>query len=207
MFLSVGVLAALPALLTAIPMSECEEGEGSLYDHTLQLLDQSRNVSLSDYEGKVVMLVNVATYWGYASQYPDFNALKQSYDGDFEVLAVPSSNFFNQEPSGDPEELMNAIRHVRPGNNFNPDFPLFSRCDVNGANRIPLYSWVLSRCEAPVPFFQDPKMLYYTPISKEDIRWNYEKILIDRTGQPYRRYAPSVEPMEMEEDIQYLISL
>ena len=62
MFLSVGVLAALPALLTAIPMSECGEGEGSLYDHSLQLLDQSRNISLSDYEGKVVMLVNVATY-------------------------------------------------------------------------------------------------------------------------------------------------
>jgi len=58
-----GVLAALPALLTAaIPMSDCREGEGSLYDHSLQLLDMSRNVSLSEYEGKVVMLVNVATY-------------------------------------------------------------------------------------------------------------------------------------------------
>ena len=54
-----------------------------------------RNVSLSEYSGKVVLLVNVATYWGFASQYPDMNALKQTYDGDFEILAVPSSNFFN----------------------------------------------------------------------------------------------------------------
>ena len=59
----VGVLAALPALLSAaIPMSDCREGEGSLYEHSLQLLDMSRNISLSEYEGKVVMLVNVATY-------------------------------------------------------------------------------------------------------------------------------------------------
>jgi len=63
MFVRAGLLAALPSLLSAaIPMSDCREGEGSLYDHSLQLLDLSRNVSLSEYEGKVVMLVNVATY-------------------------------------------------------------------------------------------------------------------------------------------------
>eukprot|EP00091_Calanus_sinicus_P001190 TRINITY_DN11156_c0_g1_i1.p1 TRINITY_DN11156_c0_g1~~TRINITY_DN11156_c0_g1_i1.p1 ORF type:complete len:103 (-),score=22.25 TRINITY_DN11156_c0_g1_i1:191-499(-) len=102
---------------------------------------------------------------------------------------------------------MNAMRYVRPGNGFEASFPQFSRCDVNGENRIPLYSWALSRCEAAVPFFQDPKMLYYTPISREDIRWNFEKILIDRTGQPYRRYASSVEPMLIVDDIEFLISL
>ena len=62
MLLKSGVLAAMPALLTALAMSECKEGEGSLYDHSLTLLDQSRNVSLSEYQGKVVMLINVATY-------------------------------------------------------------------------------------------------------------------------------------------------
>jgi len=78
---------------------------------------------------------------------------------------------------------------------------------VNGENRIPLYSWVLSRCDPAVPFFNDPKMLYYTPLSKEDIRWNFEKFLFDRAGQPYRRYAPTVEPTLMVEDIEYLLSL
>ena len=63
MYLSAGVLAALPALLTALgPMTSCGEGEGSLYDHSLELLDGSRIVPLSEYEGKVVMLVNSATY-------------------------------------------------------------------------------------------------------------------------------------------------
>eukprot|EP00092_Neocalanus_flemingeri_P034135 GFUD01037122.1.p1 GENE.GFUD01037122.1~~GFUD01037122.1.p1 ORF type:complete len:103 (+),score=22.67 GFUD01037122.1:353-661(+) len=102
---------------------------------------------------------------------------------------------------------MNAMVHVRPGNGFQPSFDIFKRSDVNGASRIPLYSWILGRCEAPVPNFQDPKMLYYTPISKEDIRWNYEKILIDRTGQPYRRYASVVEPFEIEDDVKFLVSL
>ena len=63
MLLRAGVLAALPALLTAaIPMTDCWEGEGVLYDHSLELLDRSRNISLSDYMGRVVLLVNVATY-------------------------------------------------------------------------------------------------------------------------------------------------
>ena len=63
MLLSAGVLAALPCLLTAaISMKDCREGEGVLADHSLQLLDKSRNISLSDYVGRVVLLVNVATY-------------------------------------------------------------------------------------------------------------------------------------------------
>ena len=63
MLLRAGVLAALPGLLTAAtPMTDCREGEGVLADHSLQLLDKSRNISLSDYVGRVVLLVNVATY-------------------------------------------------------------------------------------------------------------------------------------------------
>lgn len=55
--------------------------------------------------------------------------------------------YLQQEPSGDPDEIMNAMRYVRPGNDFEASFPQFSRCDVNGENRIPLYSWVLVREE------------------------------------------------------------
>ena len=85
---------------------------------------------------------------GFASQYPDMNALKETYDGDLEIIAVPSSNFFNviiqlslltwrpnirmtmsfqQEPSGDGAEIMNAIQHVRPGNMFEPNFMISAR--------------------------------------------------------------------------------
>ena len=88
-------MALLPSCLLGLAMTSCREGEGSLYDHQMTILDGSRNVSLSEYSGKVVMLVNVATYWGFASQYPDLNALRSAYDGDLEILCVPSSNFFN----------------------------------------------------------------------------------------------------------------
>merc|ERR1712133_309546 len=153
--------------------------DGRLYDHDLALLD-GRNISLSDFSGKVVLLVNVATYRGFASQYPDMNALKETYDGDFEIIAVPSANFFNQEPSGDPVEIMNVIKWVRPGNDFQPNFVISARSDVNGASRLPVYSWALSRCEPPIHTLNNPQMLYYTPLSKEDIRWNFEKLLFDR---------------------------
>lgn len=133
------------------------------------------------------------------------NALRDTYDGDFEILAVPSSNFFNQEPSGAGDEIMNAIRHVRPGNNFEPSFQVFGRSDVNGANRLDLYTWALHLCDSPTPTFFDPKMLYYDPISMEDVRWNFEKILFDRQGKPYRRYSSAVEPFMVEDDIRTLI--
>jgi len=96
---------------------------------------------------------------------------------------------------------------VRPGNDFQPEFPLFARSDVNGENRLPLYQWATSRCAAPIPTFFDPISLYmYSPLAKEDIRWNWEKILFDRNGQPYRRYASMVEPFEIEDDINTLLA-
>jgi len=124
-----------------------------------------------------------------------------------EILGVPCAQFFNQEPSGDPTEIANVIRHVRPGNGFEPTFPLFARSDVNGATRIPLYQWALSRCPSPIPtFFEDANLLLYSPMSQEDVRWNWEKILFDKNGQPFRRYASMVEPFEIEEDIITLLA-
>jgi len=123
-----------------------------------------------------------------------------------EVLAVPCGQFFNQEPSGNPDDIANVIRYVRPGNNFVPEFPMFVRSEVNGAGRIPLYKWMTSRCPAPLTEFSDTKILMYAPLSKEDIRWNWEKTLFDKNGQPYRRYASNVLPAEIAEDINTLLS-
>jgi len=120
---------------------------------------------------------------------------------------VPCGQFFNQEPSGNPDDIANVIRYVRPGNNFVPEFPMFVRSEVNGAGRIPLYKWMTSRCPAPVPQFFDTKILMYAPVSQEDIRWNWEKTLFDKTGQPYRRYASNVTPAEIADDINTLLSV
>jgi len=121
-------------------------------------------------------------------------------------LAVPCGQFFNQEPSADPEEIANVIRWVRPGNDFSPQFPIFARSEINGEGRIPLYQWMTARCPSAVPTFFDTKYLLYSPVSAEDIRWNFEKTLFDRNGQPYRRYGSMVEPFEIEEDILALMA-
>lgn len=119
---------------------------------------------------------------------------------------MPCNQFYNQEPSADPQEIENVIRWVRPGGGFELEFPIFARSAVNGETRLPLYQWMTSRCESPVPFFNDPNYMFYTPMTSSDIRWNFEKTLFDQNGQPYRRYASTVEPFEIEADILMLLS-
>merc|ERR1712215_352762 len=90
------------------------------------------------------------------------NALKARFGDRLAILGVPSANFANQEPTGDPVELMNILKYARPGGGFVPKFPIFKRVDVNGANRIPLYKWALRRCPfPPEKKFSDFKRLQY----------------------------------------------
>jgi len=101
---------------------------------------------------------------------------------------------------------MNILHYVRPGNGFVPNFPLFSRVDVAGDNKIPLYGWATSRCPPPINKFSNSMYLLYKGISAEDIRWNFEKILFDRDGQPYKRYGGETEPYQIKGDIEYLLN-
>jgi len=141
-----------------------------------------------------------------ARQYPDLNALRSTYEGEFEILGVPCSQFYNQEP-GTPVEIMNALEHVRPGNGFIPNFPLFAKSDINGANRLPLYAWATGLCGSPEAAFSDKELLLYALLDGADIRWNYEKILFDREGRPFRRYPPSTEVNDLVPDIEALMAM
>jgi len=137
-----------------------------------------------------------------------FNELKKTYGNQgFEILGVPSKIFRNQEPTGNYTELMKILRFVRPGNGFVPNFPLFSRVDVAGKDKIPLYAWATSRCPPPDKSFKKRMDLLYEEMSAEDIRWNFEKILFDTKGQPYKRYWHGLSPNEIEEDIKYLLNM
>ena len=102
---------------------------------------------------------------------------------------------------------MNAIRHVRPGNNFEPSFRVFGRSDVNGANRLELYSWALGLCDSPTPTYFDPKMLYYDPISMEDVRWNFEKVSLRFLGsfQTLMSRSSSTDKVNPTEDTLLLL--
>ncbi|GIY14720.1 glutathione peroxidase 3 [Caerostris extrusa] len=110
-----------------------------------------------------------------------------------------------QEPGGNGLEILNGIQYVRPGNGFVPNFPIFQKIDVNGEKEHPLYTFLKQYCPPTRDEFYDQKKLYYTPMRNRDIRWNFEKILVDRSGMPVRRYDPSTKPDDISKDIQLML--
>lgn len=98
------------------------------------------------------------------------------------------------------------LRHVRPGDGFVPNFQMFAKSDVNGEKENPVYTFLKSRCRSVRAEFQAPYKLYYSPYHQDDIRWNFEKFLVDRAGQPVRRYDESLDPSEIVPDIDALLA-
>lgn len=132
------------------------------------------------------------------------NVLQESFTN-FEVLAFPCNQFGLQEPAGNPEELLNGITHVRPGNGFVPNFTMFKKVEVNGENEHPLYTYLKSYCPSTRQSFADGNRLYYKPQRNSDIRWNWEKFLITKNGKPFMRYDPGTKPDEIRNDIMFLL--
>ncbi|KAG8175513.1 hypothetical protein JTE90_009147 [Oedothorax gibbosus] len=118
---------------------------------------------------------------------------------------MPCNQFGKQEPGGSPDEIYNGIKHVRPGNGFEPNFQLFEKIEVNGEKEHPLYSFIKAYCPSTRGEFSDQTKLFYTPMRVRDIRWNFEKILVDSTGMPVTRYDPSTKPDDIARDIDKLI--
>ncbi|MGQ9642775.1 MAG: glutathione peroxidase [Ignavibacterium sp.] len=132
-----------------------------------------KDVNLSDYKDKVLLIVNVASYCGYTKQYAGLQDLYKNYkDKGFEILAFPCNQFGNQEP-GTNEEIKNFC-----SSKYNVTFRLFDKIDVNGKNQSPLYS-----------------ILTDNPVTgKGDIKWNFEKFIIGKNGKIIARFPSSVEP-------------
>jgi len=129
------------------------------------------------------------------------NALQQKFDN-LVVLGFPCNQFGLQEPGANGTEILNGIRYVRPGNNFLPNFQLFAKIDVNGEKEHPLYTYLKSQCPETTDTFREPTKLHYRPLKNSDVRWNWEKFLVNGMGKPVKRYDPSVTPSEIELDIQ-----
>jgi len=132
------------------------------------------------------------------------NALKTKYEGQLEIVAIPNNQFGLEEPAKN-EELLNCIRYVRPGNNYIPNFNLTMKYDVNGENQIELYSFLKSKCEGTRGKIANPKSLYWNPIDRDDIIWNFEKFLVDHEGHVHSRYAPAVVPGQIEPIVDHLL--
>jgi len=132
------------------------------------------------------------------------NALQESYSN-FVVLGFPSNIFGKQEPGANGTEILNGIRYVRPGGGYEPNFTIFKKIDVNGENEHPLFTYLKKYCPPTRSNFISSPYLHYTPMKNSDVRWNWEKFLITKSGKPYMRYDPGTFPSEIKTDIEFLL--
>jgi len=143
--------------------------------------------NFSTYQGKVLLIVNVASKCGFTNQYKDLEELYQTYkDKGLVILGFPCNQFGSQEPGND-EEIKNFCSL-----NYDVTFPLFKKIDVNGDNAHPLYRFLKKAA---------PGIL-----GSESIKWNFTKFLVDRNGLPIKRFAPKDQPQDFVEEIKALLT-
>ncbi|XP_045601599.1 glutathione peroxidase-like [Procambarus clarkii] len=201
-----GAALLCPALADITPRVQCGEVDGDIYQFSAKTLENGTDVSFQEYRGKVVLVVNVATYCGGTiPTYTQMNALAEFYvDEDFEILGFPCNQFLKLEP-GTNSEILNGIQYVRPGDGFEPLMTLFQKTEVNGATEDPLFTFLKSACASTFTEFYSG--LFYEPITIGDIQWNFEKFLIGKDGKPFSRYHPSVQdPEALKDDINTLLN-
>ena len=169
----------------------------NIYDFTVKTR-KGADVALSDFQGKVLLVVNTATGCGFTPQYKE---LQEIYDADkdkgLEILDFPCNQFGNQAP-GDNEEI-----HTFCTGRFGITFPQYGKIDVNGENAIPLYKWLTENTKFE-GFGKGPQALVMNGVVKKmdkdfknngNIKWNFTKFLIDREGNIVKRFEPT-ESME-----------
>ncbi|WVZ86678.1 hypothetical protein U9M48_033427, partial [Paspalum notatum var. saurae] len=157
----------------------------SVHDFTVK--DASgKDVDLSTYKGKVLLIVNVASQCGLTnSNYTELAQLYERYkDQGFEILAFPCNQFGGQEPGTNEEIVQFACTR------FKAEYPIFDKVDVNGSNAAPIYKFLKS---SKGGFLGD------------SIKWNFSKFLVDKEGRVVDRYAPTTSPLSIEKDIKKLL--
>ncbi|MBQ6437129.1 MAG: glutathione peroxidase [Bacteroidales bacterium] len=164
-------------------------------------------VDFAQYEGKVLMIVNTASKCGFTPQYDGLEELYQKYkDQGLMIVGFPCDQFAHQEP-GTNEEIAEFCRI-----NHGVTFPLMAKTDVNGREAHPIFEYLKS--QAPTEEYKGlkakatQKMLkgISKSVEKEsDILWNFTKFLISRDGTTVKRYAPTVTPAKIEDDIQKML--
>lgn len=156
--------------------------------YTFEFMDSSsKGCTLSDYKGKVLLIVNTASECGFTKQYAELEALYQAYkDEGLVVLAFPCNQFGAQEPGSNAE--ISAFCQM----NFGITFPVFSKVDVNGENAHPLFRFLKQ---------QVPGIL-----GSKRIKWNFTKFLVDQKGDVVGRFSPMTKPEKLTKRIQNLLS-
>lgn len=158
----------------------------SVHDFTAKSLS-GEDVSLADFRGKVLLIVNTASKCGFTPQYAGLEKLHEELSPrGFAVLGFPCNQFGQQEP-GDAQEIQKFCSL-----SYNVTFPMFAKIDVNGANAHPLYEFLKSEKSGLLGI--------------EAIKWNFSKFLVDQQGRVVERYAPTTTPASLKGDIEALLA-
>lgn len=172
----------------------------SVYDYYVET-PKGDKMSLTDYKGKVMIIVNTATGCGFTPHYePLENMYKQYHDNGLEIIDIPCNQFGGQAPGTDDEIHQFCTLH------YNTEFPQMKKSDVNGENELPLYTYLKS--VKGFEGFPDGKladimrdmMSKMDPdyASKPDIKWNFTKFVVDRNGEVVARFEPTADMAEVE---------
>jgi len=179
------VLRPIAGGFALFSMAAAASSASSVHDFTVK--DASgKEVDLSTYKGKVLLIVNVASQCGLTnSNYTELSQLYEKYkDQGFEILAFPCNQFGGQEPGTNEEIVQFACTR------FKAEYPIFDKVDVNGDNTAPIYKFLKSSKGS---------------LFGENIKWNFSKFLVDKEGRVVERYAPTTSPLSIEKDIKKLL--
>ncbi|HEU5352515.1 MAG TPA: glutathione peroxidase [Terracidiphilus sp.] len=158
---------------------------GTVYDYRAELLD-GREMSLEEFRGTVLLIVNTASQCGFTPQYEGLEKLHRFYkDRGFAVLGFPCNQFGQQEP-GTASQIGAFCEK-----NYGVSFPVFAKVEVNGGTAHPLYRFLKK---------EQPGLL-----GTEGIKWNFTKFLVDRQGRVKARYAPRVTPEQLAGQVEELL--
>ncbi len=179
----------------------------SFYDQSVTAADGSV-VSMKDFEGKVVIVVNTATGCGFTPQYKDLEAMYEKYhDKGLEIIDVPCNQFAGQAPESD-EEI-----HEFCQLKYHTQFPQMKKSEVNGENAIDLFKYLKSQ-KSFETFGKGPKALAMSAMLKKidkdyknnaEIKWNFTKFVINREGEVVARFEPSIDMKELDKCVEELI--
>ena len=157
----------------------------TVHDFTAKALS-GEDVSLAEFRGKVLLIVNTASKCGFTPQYAGLEKLHEELSPrGFAVLGFPCNQFGQQEP-GDSQEIQNFCSLT-----YNVTFPMFAKIDVNGASAHPLYEFLKGEKAGLLGI--------------EAIKWNFSKFLVDQEGRVVERYAPTTTPASLKADIEALL--
>jgi glutathione peroxidase len=160
--------------------------EQSFYDFEAKSLDHKK-IKMSDYKGKVVLVVNTASECGLTPQYEGLQKLHDKYASKgLVILGFPCNQFGGQEPGSEEDIAKGCVL------NYGVKFQMFEKVDVNGNKAHPIFKFLKSK---------------QSGLITDAIKWNFTKFLIDKKGKPVDRYAPTTKPKSLEKDIEkYLLN-